>query len=220
MESKVLEYMRRKGYMVDTEPGCLNIVYLEGINSDFTPNRDEFDGWNDLSLIIDHDADGVPKILFSAVCTTEPGRASTMAPAAAMMGGVARIAFGQYRAWRVGYHKRSRLLDTHPALVQCAEVPVHRDVNRDGKRTGDPMGTGYGINQHGTKQLYSGKSVGAWSAGCLVRRLWSDHETFMGFVKTDLRYQDDTRYIFYTTVIAGDDFLRIFGSENEMKAPA
>lgn len=177
---KVLAYMQMKGYRIDTDPGHVNIVYIEGINPDFTLNSDTADGWNDLSIIITFDAEKIPKVAFSAVCTTEPGKAATFDSAARRLGGVARIALGQHTAWRVGFHKQSRLLDTHPALVQCAPVPVHRDSNRDGLRIGDPVGYAQGLNQHGTSPVYRGGAVGRWSAGCLVRQWWADHLRYHG----------------------------------------
>ena len=206
--SAIIAYMTTKNYTVDTTQGHLNIVYIEGMNPDFTLNADETDGWNDLSLIIDHTAAGVPEIIFSAVCTTEPGKAAIFDSEARRLGGVARIAFGQQRAWRVGFHKQARLFDQHPALVQCAPVTVHRDSNRDGKRTGDRMGVATGLNQHSTFPGYTGGNIGKWSAGCLVRRWWDSHLKFMFLVKSDARYRADTRHIFSTTVIAGDDLMK------------
>lgn len=217
---KLITYLTQKGYTVDTAPGHYNIIYLEGLNPDFTPNSDEADGWNDLCVIIDHDETNTPKIIFSAVCTTEPGKTATFDSAASKLGGVARIAFGQYTAWRVGYHRQARLFDAHPALVQCAPLPVHRDSNRDGKRTGDPIGWAHGLNQHGTSAVYRGGSVGKWSAGCLVRKNWVEHLRFMEIIRSDARYISNKRHIFSTTIIAGNDFCCIFGSENEMNAPA
>lgn len=200
--------MLDKKYHVDTQPGHLNIVYIEGINPDFTLNNDAFDGWNDLCLIINHTAEGLPEIIFSAVCTTEPGKTATHDNAAKKLGGVARIKFGQYTAWRVGYHRRARLLDTHPALVQCAPILVHRDSNKDGKRTGDPITYAFGINQHSTSAIYNGQKIGRWSAGCLVRKWWADHLKFMELVKTDPRYIADKRFIFSSTIFAGDEFIK------------
>lgn len=217
---KLIQYMTHKNYQIDREPGQLNIIYIEGINPDFSLNKDALDGWNDLSIILNFDAAGLPSILFSAVCTTEPGKAATFDSEARRLGGVARIAFGQHHAWRVGFHRRAKLLDTHPALVQCAPIQVHRDSNRDGKRTGDPMGFAYGLNQHGTAPNYKGGAIGTWSRGCLVRRWWNDHLKFMDLIKTDTRYIQSQRFIFSSTIIAGDDFFRNFESENEMKAAA
>lgn len=220
MIEKLFAYMQAKGYHIDSEPGHINIIYIEGMNADFTPNNDAADGWNDLSLIVKFHPAGIPEIVFSAPCTTEPGKAATFDSAARRLGGVARIALGQHTAWRVGYHRQARLLNTHPALVQCAPVPVHRDSNRDGLRIGDPIGQASGLNQHGTTPNYRGGAVGRWSAGCLVRQWWADHLRFMEIVQSDPRYQSNPRHVFSTTIIAGDDFSRTFESGNEMKAPA
>lgn len=209
----IVAYMTQKKYIVDTTAGQLNIVYLEGLNPDFTLNPDAADGWNDLSLILNHNQDGQPVIVYSATCTTEPGRAATFDADARKVGGVARIAFGQYAAWRMGFHKAARLLDTHPALVQCAPLPVHRDRNFDGKRTGDPMGWASGLNQHGTSANYAGGPVSKWSAGCLVRQWWPDHLKFIELLKTDPRYISNKRFVFSSTIIDGDDFLSKFVSK-------
>lgn len=206
--SRVLDYMRQHKYNVSTTSGEINIVYLEGINPDFTENNDAPDGWNDLSLLIDHLPDGTPLLLHSAVCTTEPGKAATFSSEARRLGGVARIKFGQQTAWRMGYHKPAKLNKQHPALVQCAPVLVHRDSNCDGKRTGDLVTYGYGVNQHSTFAGYTGYKIGNWSAGCLVRRWWADHLAWIAMLQRDVRYLQNKKYIFTSTVIAGDDFLK------------
>lgn len=204
----IIEYMTAKGYMIDIHPSEKNIVYIEGMNPDFTLNSDAFDAWNDLSLIFEYNAEGIPEIIFSAICTTEPGRAATLSKEARALGGVARIAFGQFTAWRMGFHKRARLLDTHPALVQCAPIPVHRDLNRDGKRTNDPIGIASGLNHHSTNPNYNGGIVGKYSAGCLVRKFWKDHMLFIDLLKTDPRYVNDAMFVFTSTIIAGDDLFK------------
>lgn len=202
----VCAYMEYMGYELDQLPGCLNIIYIEGINPDFTENQDHHDRWNDLSLLIEWDS-GDPKIIFSAVATTEPGNAPTHSKQARLLGGVARIAFGQHReCWRLGYHNLARGKH-HPALVQCAPVKVHRDYNRDYIRTNDPIDWAKGLNQHGTWPGYNGDRVGQNSAGCLVRRLWRDHIQFIEFLKTDARVISDWNFKFSTTIIPGGKFL-------------
>jgi hypothetical protein len=71
--------------------------------------------------------------------TTEPGTFWTMNPMNA--GGAARIAFGQYKSWIVGTHMKGKA-SAHEALVQVTEVTVHRDLNKDFKRTNDRTDTG------------------------------------------------------------------------------
>ena len=207
----ILDYLRHKRYTVDTQPGHLNIVYIEGLNPDGTLNTDAIDGWNDLRLVIDHDSDGQPICRLCHVATTEPGKAPTFSATAQKRGGVARIAFGQYKAWRVGFHKQSKHGKNHPALVQAAPVSVHRDANRNGIRDGrDNVHVGrFGINQHSTQPGYRGNSVGFFSEGCLVGYLWEEHVNgFMPLVKADARYLADPDYLFVTTIIAGDDFCK------------
>ncbi len=210
LASNLVAYMRTKGYEVFTLPGHFNIVYIEGINPDGTLNPDKLDGWNDLRLVIDHTAYGEPFLKINHIATTEPGAAATFSPEAAKRGGVARIAFGQYRAWQVGFHKQSRNGKNHPALVQCRPVSVHRDKNRDGLRTRDTIHIGmFGINQHSTRPGFSGDKVGMFSEGCLVGKNWEEHVgQFIPLLKTDPRFVVDSNFVFTSTIIAGDDFAK------------
>ena len=182
--------MHAQGYKVFTNPGELNILYVEGVDADGTPNADRLNEWNDRRLLLDHNLE----IIGNWAATTEPGRKYTNQPLHPM--GAFRIAFGQYKAWRVGVHKN------HEALVQAAAVKGHRDKDKDGFRTGDPVVTGiFGINQHwgGDAAL-----VGGWSAGCLVGQSREGHREFMRLVKSDVRYLKDGGYVFWTTVLPGD----------------
>jgi hypothetical protein len=187
---KIVRYMKTQGYKLFINPGELNIVYVEGVNKNGGPIPDLMDEWNDRRLILDHRLE----IVGNWLATTEPGRRYTVVPLNPM--GAFRIAFGQYQAWRIGHHK------DHEALVQAAPVRGHRDKNKDGFRTGDPEVTGlYGINQH-----WGGDAarVGAWSAGCLVGQSREGHRQFMQLVKSDVRYQRDRNYTFWTTILPGD----------------
>lgn len=206
LANQVLLYMRSKGYEVATGLGEYNIVYLEGADPDGRHNADLPDGWNDRRLLIRTDADGTVRLALNTAATTEPGLAATKSTAARRRGGVARIAIGQHRAWRMGWHKN---LITQPALVQCAPLPVHRDYNQDGKRTGDRLDVGlFGINQHGTRPGIVPGKVGRWSEGCMVGQIWQEHLAFIDLLHTDLRYQVDPQFVFTATVIDGDDFAR------------
>ena len=194
----VVAAMQRKGYQVDRGAGEMNIVYVEGMNLDGTPNANEANKWNDLRLVIKFE-DGEPKIVGKWAATTEPGRYWTENPLSPL--GAARIAFGQYNAWQVGMHRNN-----HEALVQTGgQVTVCRDLNKDGERTGDARQTGeFGINQHWGYDL---PQVEKASAGCLVGQSVDGHQRFMALLKSDPRYQANRKYVFATAILAESDVL-------------
>ena len=207
LAKRLLRYMRAKGYEIFTAPGELNIVYVEGINPDGSQNVDAPDVWNDLRCVVDFVGEE-PRLLLAHVATTEPGQSATFSDSAKSRGGIARITFGQYAAWRMGFHNTRKNGKNHPALVQVMPLPVHRDRNRDMKRTGDNIHLGYfGINQHSTRPGYTGGSVGTWSEGCLVGMLWSEHVQFIDLCRTDPRYIQDLTggFVFTTAVLPGDE---------------
>jgi len=204
----IIKYMVDNGQSIFKEENQYNIVYLEGIDFDFKLNKDEFNKWNDLRLIFNF-VDGCPELVFRQIATTEPGKLATFSNSARERKGVARIAFGQYSAWKMGFHKQSVNHKNHPALVQCSPLPVYRDFNRDGMRTGDTLYTGmFGINQHGTKIGYNDdikSTVENWSEGCLVGKDWNKHLEFINILKTDERYIKDNNFIFTTSIIPADE---------------
>ncbi|MEW6127868.1 MAG: peptidoglycan-binding domain-containing protein [Acidobacteriota bacterium] len=206
--SRIIQYMQLKNYWFARIPNFLTIVYVEGTNEDGNLNNDAFNEFNDRRIVLAFE-DGKPKILHNALATTEPGRFFTVHPTNPL--GAARIAFGQFKAWSVGIHKAGTP-SAHAALVQVAPLPVHRDLNQDGRRTGDAVDKGiFGINQHkGFNAPVT--NIGRSSAGCLVSRLNSDHTAFMSLVKTELRYRDASHsYRFISTIIAGDDLKNKIG---------
>ena len=194
----VVAAMERKGYQVDRGPGEINIVYVEGMNPDGTPNADEANKWNDLRLLIRFEG-GVPKIVGEWAATTEPGRYWTENPMSPL--GAARIEFGQYKSWQVGMHRNN-----HEALVQTGgEVTVCRDLNKDGQRTGDKRQTGeFGINQHWGYDL---PEVEKASAGCLVGQSKDGHRQFMALVKSDPRYQANRKHVFAAAILPESEVL-------------
>lgn len=106
------------------------------MNEDGTLNGDAPNQFNDRRIVIEV-IDGVD-IYYTAIRPMNDR-------------GTARIQFGQYKAWTVGIHGNS---EPHKALVQVAPVTVHRDFNKDFKRTGDALDTGlFGINQHYGEEL-------------------------------------------------------------------
>lgn len=198
LASRIVEYIQTQGYQIFTNPQEYNIVYIEGMNPDGTLNDDAPNEFNDLRMVIEFIGD-IPKIVNCWKATTEPGTFYTHHPMNPK--GAARIAFGQYEAWRVGIHGN---VETHEALVQVAPVTVHRDFNRDLKRTGDKIEKGlFGINQHWGYN-YPITNISKASAGCLVGRTRDGHKEFMRIIKQDKRYLEDKNFVFTTTIIAGD----------------
>lgn len=181
-------------------PGAVNIIYLEGCDFDtLNPNADAPDLWNDTCLIILHDKHGAPFIAHQSQATSEPGLSATKSKRAETLGGVARITIGFHKEkWIEGYHKGSK---THHALIQAKPITVHRDKNKDGKRTGDVVTMDVqGLNQHGTRPRLIPLRVGEWSYACLVRRLWQDHLEFMRLIYADPRSSPINRFYFSSTV--------------------
>lgn len=199
----LLRHMEERGYEVNREMDAANIVYVSGVSENFTKNADERDGWNDLRAILSFTRKGMPYILFSATASTAPGEISRKSKAAEKLGGVATVVPGQYRAWKMGFHKGKK---NHPALVQCAPVNIWRDSDVDGKSEGEKIYKGvFGINQHSTAPGFSGKKVGAHSAGCLVGKDWEAHIAFIEVLKSTSAYMKDPEHVFLTTVISGSD---------------
>ena len=206
LASRILKYMLAKGYHVDIKTGEYNIIYIEGMNSNGTLNSDKPNSFNDLRLVIQI-VSRTPKIIDIWEATTEPGYYYTYNPMNPK--GAARIKFGQYKAWKVGTHGIGKA-EPHEALVQIANVTVHRDFNQDMIRTGDKLDTGrFAINQHYGYD-YPRNNISLAGAGCLVGRTRNGHRDFMRLIKQDWRYQSNRNYKFMTTIIAGDDLLQQF----------
>lgn len=210
LASRIVKYMQLKKYEIFQGIRQYNIVYVEGMNADGTLNSDPPNYFNDRRMVIQI-VDGVPAIVGNWQATTEPGHRYTQRPMNTE--GAARIKFGQYKAWQIGIHGTS---DRHEALVQTGgSVTVHRDLNKDYQRVGDKEDTGYfGINQHWGYDLPSNNVYYA-SAGCLVGRLREGHREFMSLIKQDRRFQLNNRYIFYATVIYGQDLMKATGEPSE-----
>lgn len=209
LASRIIRYMQAKRYNIATYPNEYNIVYLEGSNVDGTPNADRPNEFNDRRLLIVFN-NGQPTIVGNWEATTEPGSRYTYRPISkyARKNGAARIKFGQYKAWQVGSHGRA---DPHEALRQVGTISVHRDLNKDSLRTNDRIDTNsnFAINQHWGYD-YPKNNIMTASAGCLVGRTRKGHREFMAMLKKDQRYRLSSRYVFETTIIAGDDFHKQF----------
>lgn len=190
--NRIVNTQVKLGQKVFKNPGEVNVVYIEGCDADGTANADTMNEWNDLRIVYCYEQ-GKPKVLGAWLATTEPGWKYTLNPLNSA--GAFRIAFGQYKAWSVGIHK------DHEALVQVAPITGYRDRNQDGLRTGDSKDTGlFGVNQHWG---YDMPHVDGASAGCLVGQSKDGHREFMAIVKSDVRYQQDNDYVFWTAILDG-----------------
>lgn len=199
---RIFRYMRRKNHFFARLPKYLNIVYVEGVTKNGTPNDDRPNVFNDRRIVLAIE-DGAPVEKGNWTATTEPGKDFTERPMNPK--GAARIAFGQYKSWRVGIHNAAKP-SRHEALVQVGNIRVHRDLNKDFQRTGDAVfeGSNFGVNQHmGFDRPED--NIGPASAGCLVGRSSVEHREFMRIVKTEPRLKASQGYKYITTIIAGDD---------------
>jgi hypothetical protein len=198
LAGRVVRAMQRQGYWFARHPACFNIVYNEGCGADGTPNRDAPNGFNDLRLVLGVDDEGVPETLGAWDAATVPGRNWTVSPEDPR--GAARIAYGQYKAWAMGMH-HAGAAGAHPALVQVADISVHRDLDPGLQRRNDEVFTGlFGINQHWGYDVPVDDIRNA-SAGCLVGRAKTGHLQFMALIKQDIRFVANNAYRFMTTVM-------------------
>jgi len=200
---KVIAYMNGKGYWICRHPLGTNIVYLEGLDPDGTVNDDRPNVFNDLRVVFTVGTSGKPEVS-SWDATTEPGTFWTINPMDP--GGAARIAFDQYKSWTVGTHM-ANTPSAHEALCQVADVTVHRDLNKDFKRTSDKTDTGvFGINQHWGYDARK-DDIANTSAGCMVGRTRAGHREFMALIKADPRFQASSTYRFMTAVLPADEVM-------------
>lgn len=198
LAERLVSAMQDQKHHITRHPGCVNIVYVEGMSPDGTLNANRPNEFNDSRFVLRIADDGQITIAGQWDGTTEPGRAFTNAPENPL--GAARIKFGQYKAWTVGTHKPNTP-SAHEALVQTKSVSVHRDLNKDFKRDGDLVDTGlFGINQHHGFD-FSPLDIRTASAGCLVGRTKPGHVQFMKLVKSDPRFTISRGYLFMTAVL-------------------
>lgn len=204
---RIVRYMMDQKYLIFTNEGEMNIVYVEDVNFEGQPIRDLADRFNDPRIIFTF-KNGKPEIVHIEEATCEPGRKPTLSLAARRRGGVFRVKHGQYiETWVDGFHKGKT---DHPALIHLSDKQVwgYRDLNMDGLRTNDKLSLGWGINHHGTSPWYRNIFVGDFSEGCGVGQFWGKHLKFVETYRSDIRYQRDKNFRFTVTYIAGDDLNR------------
>lgn len=202
--SRVVACMRKKGFKVFTQPGEINIVYVEGVDPNFNLNADTPNVFNDLAITFDF-INNAPRLLGKWVATADPGRYYTDSP---MNPKGALHHNGQAKAWRVGTHK------DHRALVQCDYIEVTRDYNKDFRTEGDKKSRGkhFGANCHGSR-TNNIRDIGKWSAGCKVLLGMRQHREFMSVVESDRRYRQNSNFVFTVTTLEGTELLSVSSTE-------
>jgi hypothetical protein len=201
LPARIISYMLKKSYRVSTGEKEYNIVYVEGINEDGSLNDNAPNSFNDRRMVIEI-PNKKPILVNHWQATTEPGTHYTMNPL--NIDGAARIAFGQYKAWKVGTYFGGGS-DPHEGLVQVSPISIYRDENKDFRRSGDKLFTGdFGINQHWGFD-YNYNDISFAGSGSLIGRRREGHREFMAIIKQDKRYQLNQEYRFLTTIISGQD---------------
>lgn len=194
LAEKIVACCEERGYSLDKGTREINLIGIEGMNPDGTPNQDAPNIFNDLIGCLNFE-NGQPKFKCLYVGTTEPGRYYTINKL--NKNGAARLELGQQRCWQTGLHNGK-----YEALIQTGDrVKVRRDGNKDFSREGDVLDTGFfGVNIHhgGSNPV---NDIGRYSAGCQVIRSTSDFAKLMQIVKSDPRWQSNHAYIFKYTLL-------------------
>jgi len=185
LASSIVAYARSHKWVIRTGERQYNIFYVRGMNLDGSLNNNEPNEFNDLRVVIEF-VGGVPRIVGMWDATADPGAYYVKNPM--NRAGTAFLKEGQYRAWKIGYHKGKVL-----ALVQTGG-PV--TVTRNGV----PYTGYYGINQHSGYD-YPKTNVKDASAGCMGGRTRKGHKQFMKLLQQDADYVRDRNYTFYTGII-------------------
>lgn len=138
----------------------LNIVAVRSRSA----QTDRFDDWMTVSYV---DAADQAWVFHAFACTTDPGLAHLAEPA--HRDGTAILKPGQYRS----SHRIARHRGRYLALCQRpgARLAVYRDHDRDARTDRRPdrvFDNATGINIHRASATRRSRTVGRWSAGCIV----------------------------------------------------
>jgi hypothetical protein len=197
LAGKIVRAMQANRYWVAKHPDCLNIVYIEGMNTDGSPNDNRNNVFNDLRMVLRVKESGVPTIVGKWEATTEPSRKWTLTPM--HPDGAFHIKFGQYKAWIPGWYH------THQALRQAGEIEGFRDPHKTFKRDFRyPVKGEFGVHHHWGYDL-SHDDMGGSSAGCLVGRSTQGHLDFMSIVLSDPRHKANPTYRFMAAIMPAGD---------------
>ncbi len=194
LAERIVALCNKKGYKIDTRPGYINLVGIEGMLPNGKLSNNTPDYFDDTLGVLEFNRNGVPSFK-GYLATTSPGAYYTrnrLNPK-----GAAQLAFGQHECWQVGKHRKQ-----YPALVQTGgKVTVFRDGNNDFNRSGDTTQRGlFGINSH---HGYNNpvKKIGRASAGCQVVRLIAEFRKVMQRVMQSKQYLRNRRHVFRYTLL-------------------
>lgn len=134
------------------------------------------------------------RVLFMASGTTDAGQVYIKHPMNAK--GCAAVVPGQYHnSHKIGMHR-----GYHKALVQCGNVAVYRDNNKDDKYDYNPdsidKGCGFGINIHRASAHSVADAVNNYSAGCQVFQKSDDLEYLLSLCDKQIAYNRLTLFTY------------------------
>jgi hypothetical protein len=178
------------GYRFHVEQNMLNLGGIRKENG--TINK-----FDDILFEAYIDEDG-NKVLNFYLGTTDPGLKYLRNPMNSR--GCAAIVPGQYvNCRKIGKHRGD-----HWALVQCGNIAVYRDNNKDNKYDFIPSsierGCGFGINRHRAALHAIIEDVNGYSAGCEVFKNSNDQEKEVELARkqvalTGCEYFDETLFL-------------------------
>jgi hypothetical protein len=176
-----------------------NVVSVEGMDPDGTPNRNRPNAFDDIKMVLDGDG----RIIGGPwEATTAPGMYFTQHPL--KPGGAFIIALGPQACWTPGLY--------HDVLVwrqaPDSEIKGTRDINKDYERDGPVRTFGdIGVHHHGGYNLPL-DDIGHAAAGCQVIRLIAKQQEFMALTLHCPRYlADKANYRLTATVLRARDLL-------------
>jgi hypothetical protein len=194
----VADFLELLRVRVDREPGCLNLLCLQGIDpapdGGLQANDNADNIYNDSIVLLWYSVDGTRNVR-ALLGTVDPGLAYRDLP-----GGEAHLTFGQH-LYVQGQHTGK------PALRAKNELNrVWRDPDKNNVPSpGDVVSIGaFGVNIHPGG---STKVIGNWSAGCInVCGGWEGEpwKFFMGLVGEHFKHRADLG----VTLWRGKDYLR------------
>jgi hypothetical protein len=198
LAGRVAAALLRRGDWLCRHPGCVNLVYVEGMDVAGRPIPRRPDAFDDLRLLLRIAPGGRPELAGAWEATTAAGRPAVEGPAEPA--GAPRLRPGQHRAWVVGRTAIGTELE-QDALVQVAPLAVTRDADRDHRRAGDPAEADlYVLDQHGGADAPR-ERVGGVGAGCLVGRSQQGHHAFMALLRGDARWRACAAHLFGTSIL-------------------